>query len=144
MLWHHCLGVCQVMSFEGESGMLLEELYDESVNGYYTFTYENEKLDILAIVQQIVEENNIAIAVSKFFHTLVEMIAVVYAPYNIPLVLSGGVFQNRVLLSLVLERFPEAIISNDIPPNDGGISLGQTVRIDQSSKKLRSNFLSFR
>ena len=106
------LGVCQVMSFEGESGMLLEELYDESVNGYYTFTYENEKLDILAIVQQIVEENNIAIAVSKFFHTLVEMIAVVYAPYNIPLVLSGGVFQNRVLLSLILERFPEAIISN--------------------------------
>ena len=121
------LGVCQVMSFEGESGMLLEELYDESVNGNYTFTYENEKLDILATVQQIIEENNIAIAVSKFFHTLVEMIAVVYAPYNIPLVLSGGVFQNRVLLSLVLERFPEAIISNDIPPNDGGISLGQAV-----------------
>ncbi|RLA59817.1 MAG: carbamoyltransferase HypF, partial [Epsilonproteobacteria bacterium] len=113
--------------FEGESGMLLEELYDESVNGNYTFTYENEKLDILATVQQIIEENNIAIAVSKFFHTLVEMIAVVYAPYNIPLVLSGGVFQNRVLLSLVLERFPEAIISNDIPPNDGGISLGQAV-----------------
>ena len=121
------LGICQVMSFEGESGMLLEELYDDSVRGHYAFTYTNGKIDILSIVQQIVEEKNIAIAISKFFHTLVEMIAVVYAPYNIPLVLSGGVFQNRVLLFLVLERFPDAVISNHIPPNDGGISLGQAV-----------------
>ena len=70
-------------------------------------------------------ENDTTIAVSKFFHTLVQMIAIVYAPYDLPLVLSGGVFQNRVLLALVLEKFPEAIISNAIPPNDGGIALGQ-------------------
>jgi len=55
------------------------------------------------------------------------MIAVVYAPYDLPLVLSGGVFQNRVLLGLVLESFPKAIIPNTIPPNDGGIALGQVV-----------------
>jgi hydrogenase maturation protein HypF len=70
-------------------------------------------------------QNDTTVAVSKFFHTLVEMIVVVYAPYDLPLVLSGGVFQNRVLLGLLLERFPEAIISNTIPPNDGGIALGQ-------------------
>jgi hydrogenase maturation protein HypF len=29
------LGVCHMMSFEGQSGMLLEELYDESVEGSY-------------------------------------------------------------------------------------------------------------
>jgi hydrogenase maturation protein HypF len=121
------LDVCQVMSFEGESGMLLEELYDERVNGYYSFIFENGSVDILPVVVQIIEEKNIAIAVSKFFHTLVEMIAVAYEPYDLSLVLSGGVFQNRVLLSLVLERFPDAIISNYLPPNDGGISLGQAV-----------------
>jgi len=43
------------------------------------------------------------------------------------LVLSGGVFQNRILLGVVFERFPDAIISNAIPPNDGGIALGQVV-----------------
>ncbi|MDF1877338.1 carbamoyltransferase HypF [Sulfurimonas sp. SAG-AH-194-L11] len=121
------LGVCQVMSFEGESGMLLEELFDSSVTGAYTFSYENSKIDILPMFDALLGEKDISIAVSKFFHTLVEIIAVVYKPYNLPLVLSGGVFQNRVLLDLVLERFPKAIISNVIPPNDGGISLGQVM-----------------
>jgi len=119
------LGICQVMSFEGESGMMMEELYDSSVVGYYSFRYKDGKIDVLPILVGMLAENDTTIAISKFFHTLVEMIAVVYAPYDLPLVLSGGVFQNRVLLGLVLERFPEAIISNTIPPNDGGIALGQ-------------------
>ena len=121
------LGICQIMSFEGESGMLLEELYDVSVSGHYSFEYKDGKIDFLSMIETLLNEDDITVAVSKFFHTLVEMIAVVYAPYDLPLVLSGGVFQNRVLLALVLEKFPEAIISNAIPPNDGGIALGQMV-----------------
>jgi len=121
------LGVCQVMSFEGESGMLLEELFDGSVVGHYSFEYEVEKIDILPMLEEILFENDTTVAVSKFFHTLVEIITVVYAPYDLPLVLSGGVFQNRILLGVVFERFPDAIISNAIPPNDGGIALGQVV-----------------
>jgi len=120
------LGVCQVISFEGESGMLLEELYDSSVVGHYTFGYENGIIDVLHVVKALLDESDIHIAVSKFFHTLVEMIAVVYTEYkDLPLVLSGGVFQNRVLLELVFERFPEALVPNLFPPNDGGIALGQ-------------------
>jgi len=124
------LGICQVMSFEGESGMLLEELYDSSIVGHYNFGYEDGKIDVLPMLVEMLAENETTIVVSKFFHSLVEMIAVVYAPYDLPLVLSGGVFQNRVLLGLVLERFPEAIISNAIPPNDGGIALGQIASIN--------------
>jgi hydrogenase maturation protein HypF len=68
------------------------------------------------------------VAVSKFFNTLVEMIAVVYVKYKtLPLVLSGGVFQNKVLLELIFDRFPDAIVPNLFPPNDGGIALGQVV-----------------
>jgi hydrogenase maturation protein HypF len=119
------LGVCQVMSFEGESGMMMEELYDSSVVGHYSFEYENGKIGVLPMLVEMLAQNDTTVAVSKFFHTLVEMIVVVYAPYDLPLVLSGGVFQNSVLLGMVLERFPDAIISNTIPPNDGGIALGQ-------------------
>jgi len=122
------LGICQVMSFEGESGMLLEELYDSSVEGYYSFGYRDGQIDILPMIRELLDEVYIGVAVSKFFHTLVEIIAVVYEPYDLPLVLSGGVFQNRVLLELVLwDRFPDAVISNSVPPNDGGIALGQVV-----------------
>jgi len=122
------LGVCQVMSFEGESGMMLEELYDASVTGYYDFGYEEGVINVLPIIKASLGENDKTVAVSKFFHTLVEMIAVVYAAHKtIPLVLSGGVFQNRVLLELVFEKFPEAMVPNLFPPNDGGIALGQIV-----------------
>jgi len=122
------LGVCQVMSFEGESGMRLEELYANGVEGSYPFIYENGEINILPMLEAMIHERDIPIAVSKFFHTLVEMVATVYEPYSkLPLVLSGGVFQNRILLSLLLERFPDAFIPNNFPPNDGGIALGQVV-----------------
>jgi len=121
------LGVIQVMSFEGESGMMLEELYDSSVVGYYDFGHEDGVVDVLPMLKEILQEQDTAVAISKFFHTLVEMIAVLYEPYDLPLVFSGGVFQNRVLLDIVLKRFPEAIISETIPPNDGGIALGQCI-----------------
>jgi len=126
------LGVCQVMHFEGESGILLEELYDNSVEGYYHFGYVNGTIDPLPMLQAMLAEKEQRVAVSKFFHTLVEMVATVYAPYQeLPLVLSGGVFQNRILLSLLLQRFAEAYIPNDYPPNDGGIALGQVVASSQ-------------
>ena len=119
--------VCQVMSFEGESGMMLEELYDANIEGCYTFDYADGKIDILPIIKEVLSEGNKSVAVSKFFHTLVEMIITIHKQYDLPLVLSGGVFQNRILLGLVLDKIPDAAISNAIPPNDGGIALGQIV-----------------
>ena len=122
------LGVCQMMHFEGESGMLLEELYDERIEGSYPFISQNGVLKVELMLEAMLQETNPTIAVSKFFHTIVKMIDEVYQGYaELPLVLSGGVFQNRVLLSLLLERFPHAVIPNAFPPNDGGIALGQMV-----------------
>ena len=119
--------VCQVMSFEGESGMRLEELYSDAVEGVYPFGYENGVVDILPMIKEIAKESSQEIAISKFFHTLVAIVEAVYEPYDLPLVLGGGVFQNRVLLELLFERFPNAVIGNRIPPNDGGVALGQVV-----------------
>ena len=45
------LGICQVMSFEGESGMFLEEYYRSDVVGHYSFGYENGQIDVLPIVE---------------------------------------------------------------------------------------------
>jgi hydrogenase maturation protein HypF len=118
------LGVCQVMSFEGESGMLLEALYDASITAHYPFVYHDRAIDISVMVEMMVADEKV-VAVSKFFNTLVQMVVKVSEEYDYPLVLSGGVFQNRVLLELILKRLPEAIVPNAIPPNDGGIALGQ-------------------
>jgi len=120
-------GVCQVMSFEGESGMMMEELYDASISSFYDFGFEEGVIDILPMIASIAQEEKSHVALSKFFNTLVEIIDTLHKKYCLPLVLTGGVFQNRVLLELVLERIPTATISTQIPPNDGGIALGQVV-----------------
>jgi len=125
-------GVCQVMSFEGESGMLLEELYDDSIKESYPIALYDDEIDFLPMIEDILKESEIKVAVSKFFNTLVEIIIMISSEYDLPLVLSGGVFQNRVLLELILENIPDVIVPNEIPPNDGSISLGQIVAYKSS------------
>ena len=48
-----------------------------------------------------------------------------------PVALSGGVFQNRLLLELtvgLLEQAGLQVLTHSlVPPNDGGIALGQAV-----------------
>jgi len=117
--------ICQVMSFEGESGMLMEEYYSETIQEHYPFLINHNEIDILPMIKEIVNEKDQVIAISKFFNTLVEIIYTIYKKYNYQLVLGGGVFQNRVLMELLFKKIPEAIISNKVPSNDGAIALGQ-------------------
>ncbi len=121
------VGICQVISFEGESGMRMEEFYNKNITNWYPFQIQENIINIEPLIKEIVQESNIEIAISKFFNTLVEIIYVIYKRYNLPLVLSGGVFQNRILLELVLNKIPTAIIPNKIPINDGGIAFGQII-----------------
>ena len=120
-------GVCQEMSFEGESGMRLEELYDKKITHSYPVFFYDDEIDILPMIEEIMRETDSTVAVSKFFNTIVEMILMIAGEYDLPIVLSGGVFQNRVLVELIMEKIPDVVISHEIPPNDGGIALGQVV-----------------
>jgi len=122
------LGLCHIMSYEGQSGMILEEYYDWSEKEHYDVVCRDGIIEILPMIEALLQENSIKRAVSKFFNTIVEMIALVYKPYDsLPLVVGGGVFQNRILLSLVMKRFNRVVVPNLIPPNDGGIALGQVM-----------------
>ncbi len=119
------LGVCHEMSYEGESGMLLEGLYDAEISSIYPFEIDKNIIDFLPMISALLQEKVLTIAVSKFFNTLVSIIVSIHKQHQLPLILSGGVFQNSILLGLVLEQIPEAIIASEVPPNDGGIALGQ-------------------
>lgn len=45
---------------------------------------------------------------------------------GLPLVLAGGVFQNRLLMEQVAARLPTPfLVSETLPLNDGGIAAGQ-------------------
>ncbi|MDR4470946.1 MAG: hypothetical protein MRJ68_22065, partial [Nitrospira sp.] len=72
------------------------------------------------------------VVATKFHVGLAEGVVRVAQAAGLPrVVLTGGCFQNRLLLSLVRGRLAETgftVYSHAlVPPNDGGLSLGQAV-----------------
>ena len=70
----------------------------------------------------------------RFHNTIAELLVAVCvwtrAQRNLnEVALSGGVFQNRLLLESVLARLEKVgftvYTNRQVPPNDGGLSLGQ-------------------
>ncbi|MEA1954348.1 MAG: carbamoyltransferase HypF [Campylobacterota bacterium] len=123
------LDVVQVTSYEGESGLLLESIYDEQIDEYYAFTFENGVIDFSTIFREMLKESNKQRVVSKFFNTLIEIIYEISQKYKLPLVVSGGVFQNRILIRLLKKRIPDAIIPKNFLSNDGAIAYGQVLSL---------------
>jgi hydrogenase maturation protein HypF len=75
----------------------------------------------------------------KFHNTLAEMIVQVAGKHvGLPVALSGGCFQNRLLTELTVARLEAGGVKvywhQRVPPNDGGIALGQVVA---AARKLR-------
>ena len=71
---------------------------------------------------------------AKFHRTLAEMIVSIAKKAAEPCVaLSGGCFQNERLLCLAVGQLREAgmqpVWHQRIPPNDGGIALGQIAAV---------------
>jgi len=46
---------------------------------------------------------------------------------DMPVVISGGCFQNARLAESIIEGLPRVYMNREIPPGDGGIALGQAV-----------------
>ena len=121
------LNIVQISSYEGESGLLLESYYDSSITDYFEFDINNKIIDFKYIVIQILKEQNHFIAVSKFFNTLVEIIYEMGKKYKLPIVLGGGVFQNRVIIKLLIEKIPNIILPKEFISNDSSIAYGQAI-----------------
>ncbi len=121
------LDVVQVCSYEGESGLLLESFYDENSAEYYEFSTQDNEIDFSQIVKQILDEKDVRVAVSKFFNMIVEIVYGMHKKYDLPLVLSGGVFQNRVLLRLIMRKIPDVILPESFVSNDAAIAYGQAI-----------------
>ena len=144
------LGIRHKSSFEGEASMALEfaaEAYEQKDHEQK----QNEKIDPLIyeedghvilntqlLVQRIVEaklQGADSGRLAYWFHEILaeQITAVCVEARNVSgrqkAVLSGGVFQNRLLLRLTEERLTEegfeVLRHRMVPPNDGGIAVGQ-------------------
>lgn len=121
--------ILHIQEYEGEAGLLLESLYDENIKDSYSYILQEDAIDIKPMIKEILlDKNSIKIA-SKFINSLVNIILDISKLYSLPVALSGGVFQNKTLLSLLIQRFKEQniefYINEKYSPNDECISVGQ-------------------
>jgi hydrogenase maturation protein HypF len=126
-------GVAQQNRFEGQAAMLLEnEIGALRTEEAYPLSSGNWGPLIMAVMDDMRAGVAIPLIAARFHNALVDWILEVAAqagPKQV--VLSGGVFQNRYLTeraAAALEsRGFEVYTHQRVPPNDGGIALGQAV-----------------
>jgi hydrogenase maturation protein HypF len=132
-------GIRPRVNYEGQAATELEALADPGERGSYPLALlDDGTLDarptVLAIVGDLASGAEPA-AVSARFHNAVaaataQACAALARHGGLDTaVLSGGVFQNRLLLDCTVDRLAETglrvLVPERLPPNDGGISFGQ-------------------
>ena len=145
------LGIRQLSEFEGQAAMELEFAINGSkTDEIYQFTIEEDNnpsrdspisyLDLKSMLNEFLSDihHNRAIALisAKFHNTLAEMIiAIAKVVGEERVVLSGGCFQNKYLIERTIARLLkegfQPFWNKRVPPNDGGISLGQIVAAEK-------------
>jgi hydrogenase maturation protein HypF len=127
------IGLRHEVNFEGQAAIELEAIADESESGCYPFE-TGEELDLRPAIERIAREAAAGVArpaiAARFHNTLAAaVVETCRAIGGRRVCLSGGTFQNMKLLRRSVEGLRaagmEVYLHSRVPPNDGGIALGQ-------------------
>lgn len=135
------VGVRDVISYEGQAAIELEALASRSEEPPYTFEVEagtpfeiDLRPAIRAIAADVRRHVPTAAIASRFHSTMAEVVLascrIARRTHGIDVVaLSGGCFQNVLLTERALRRLEadgfRPLVHRRVPPNDGGVALGQ-------------------
>jgi hydrogenase maturation protein HypF len=147
------LGFTREVTFEGQAAMWLERLASHaSVTDAYPFPFMGNELDFRPLFDAVIRDRlrgrNEAEIARAFQRGIAEglraaIVMLCRAPEVDTVVLSGGVFQNELLLhdmkSLLEPEHLQIWTNYVVPPNDGGISLGQAALAALTSKQSRAS-----
>lgn len=138
-------GVRRTIHYEGQAAIELEYYTDPAVEGAYPFDItatDDGRLIISAapvfggLVDDVKRGASAAVLSTRFHNGVAEMIVAVCervrdAEGLSTVALSGGVFQNRYLLTRAVDLLERAgfrvLVHSRVPANDGGIALGQAL-----------------
>lgn len=134
------IGVRHKVNYEGQAAIELESLVDEEEKGHYPFNLINDIIDPQPLFESIIVDLHNHESINKIaakFHNSITNISVEIcksirnSDQINTVALSGGVWQNKVLLlnttNLLKNEGFEVCIHHNVPANDGGLSLGQVM-----------------
>jgi len=144
------IGLRQETNFEGQAAIELETIAAEGVEESYPFALESPDVDFRPAIERMVAEVRAGVqppVIAARFHNavaeaIVEVCRRVRTDEKLNRVcLSGGTFQNMKLLARTLAGLRklefEVFIHAQVPPNDGGIALGQAVVATETLRTKR-------
>ncbi len=125
--------------YDGQPAMMLEAAADPSAEGQYTLPLSIPspwQLDWRPLVRDLIDDQRGGATpgemAMRFHRGLAEgVVEVCRRRLDLPVVLCGGVFQNRLLVELIVERIARGRPQHEvgtpgvIPPGDGGLAAGQ-------------------
>lgn len=138
---------CQKCDYEGQLPMMLESIADREERGAYEMEIEEKsvlELDWGRLVQQVLHDICCKLApgrISMKCHRGIAkgIMAVCRRFADRPIVITGGVFQNRLLTELIVEMAQNHqqpfYLPGVIPPGDGGLAAGQMVAASLCEKR---------
>ena len=138
------LGVCPAITFEAQAAIALENCVDHGTTGRYDHQIiQSDGQSIVLLKEmwrQLIDDVKKGVAPgvcsAKFHNTIVDFTLAMCDNLKLrsgikTVALSGGVFQNRYLLTLIhqelIRKNYQVLIHRQVPSNDGGIALGQVL-----------------
>jgi hydrogenase maturation protein HypF len=143
------VGLRQCVYFEGQAAMELEfAIRDEKSDESYPFGLTDHgglilvdwEPMVLAVLDDIKRTVPVSIVSAKFHNTLAKVIVDIARWVGEErVVLTGGCFQNRYLTERAIKRLQadgaRPYWHQRVPPNDGGIALGQIFAVAQAMRR---------
>ncbi|MBI1913103.1 MAG: carbamoyltransferase HypF [Deltaproteobacteria bacterium] len=137
------IGLRDRITFEAEAAIELEAIADNSVKESYPYAVENREpseIDLRPLIMAIINDLKDGISLptisGRFHNTIADIIKNIARKVRSrdktnDVVLSGGVFQNNLLLQKTQELLEaegfKVWTHGQVPSNDGGIALGQAI-----------------
>jgi hydrogenase maturation protein HypF len=122
----------------GEPAAQFEALCDPRAEGSYRWALDRSVIPaeidwrpmLTSLLDDLDRQTPLGVAAERFHRGVADWMLEQHAAHPaLPVVVGGGVFQNRRLCELLVERWPAAgsalHLPGRVPPNDGGLAAGQ-------------------
>ncbi len=159
------LGIRQAVNYEAQAAIELEAVADPTEDGYYQCEISNPEINstplsysrfadtgtiIHRIYADILAGCSIPTIAARFHNTLARLVLEICQRIRTEqgiqkVVLSGGVWQNMTLLAKTLDlliKYDFQVYTHSrVPPNDGGVALGQAAIAYHRSHEIMSRYI---